>query len=161
MTDRNSKFEKTAPQKEVSSQVIGSHPYCQCSCLCVAEGSDERGLQRRQLCSRGSINSYDMVTRYSVDMSMVFLCVITRPLSRFDDDLLPCLTALLLSWWWKTGKACDTQHKWCENNEGLCLHECTTICTYMYRHMYDCVQSSLRTQRGEDRHTTTHTKTCP
>lgn len=36
-----------------------------------------------------------MATRYSVDVSMLFLCVITRPFSHFDDDLLPRVTALL------------------------------------------------------------------
>lgn len=44
---------------------------------------------------RGSINSYDTVPRYSVDVSVLLLCVITRPFSHCDDDLLPCVTALL------------------------------------------------------------------
>lgn len=52
------------------------------------------------------------------------------------------------SWWWKTGKAAS--HKWCENNEGLCLHGRTTICTYMYRHIHGCAQWSFCTQTCED-----------
>lgn len=86
-----------------------------------------------------------MVTRYSVDVSVLFLCVITRPFSQFDDDLLPCVTALLTKLVLEDRGSCS-KHKWCENNEGLCLHECTTICTHMYRHIHDCIQSSIYTE---------------
>ena len=59
---------------------------------------------------RGSINSYDMVTRYSVDLSVLFLCVITQPFSHCDDDLLPCVTALLSKLVLENRKSCN-KHK--------------------------------------------------
>lgn len=88
-----------------------------------------------------------MVTWYSVDVSVLFLCVISRPFSRYDDDFLP-VTALLskLVLAWKTGKA-STNTSSVKKKEGLRLHECATIYTYMYRHMHECVQSGLYTQR--------------
>lgn len=59
---------------------------------------------------RGSINSYDMVTWYSVDLSVLFLCVITQPFSHCDDDLLPCVTTLLSKLVLENRESCN-KHK--------------------------------------------------
>lgn len=56
-------------------------------CRCMARASDDRKL-RRQLCMDGSVNSYDMMTWYSVDVSQLLLC-------HSDEDLLPRVTVLL------------------------------------------------------------------
>lgn len=86
---------------------------------------------------RWSINSYDIVTGYSVDVSMLFLCVITQPFSHFDDDLLPCVTALSSKLMLENRES-YSKHKRCEKR-GIMLTACTTICTYMHKHIHDWV----------------------
>lgn len=95
-------------------------------CRCMAGGSDDRKL-RRQLCMGGSVNSYDMMTWYSVDVSQLLLC-------HSDEDLLPRVTVLLSELVWG-GKRRLLQNMGCESNKGLDQHECTVICTFMYRRM--------------------------
>lgn len=83
-----------------------------------------------------------MATQYSVDVSVLFLCVITRPFSHFDDDSLPCVTALSSELTMENREPGATKTSDVKK-EGLCLHETTPICTYMCRHIHDCVQSSF------------------
>lgn len=71
-------------------------------CSCMARGSDDRKL-RRQLCMGGSVNSYDMMTWYSVDVSQLLLC-------HSDEDLLPRVTVLLSKLVWGGKREVTAEH---------------------------------------------------